>query len=51
MARTRIFKLGSMFDPSQDPGRPVNFNFKKNQNDVILVKKKKTKVKGLQPGF
>jgi hypothetical protein len=28
-----------------------NFFFKKNQNDVVLGKKNKTKVNGLQQGF
>jgi len=37
--------------PGFDRVGRVNFYFKKFQKDVVLVKKKKTKVNGLQPGF
>ena len=49
---SRVFKFGLVVDLVQDLSCDqvvrVNFDLKKNQNNVVLVKKK---VNGLQPGF
>jgi hypothetical protein len=47
-ARSKVRILG--FNPITRSPRSILI-FLKNQNDIILVKQKKTKVNGLQPGF